>query len=180
MATAVTPFQSPSTVAWVPVVVAAVGFSPVAVKVMGMPSDASGSRPASSCVQAVNRVAARQAAEMGIRVFTIGVGSAEGKPIPVSGGLLKDRDGNIVVSRLDEKTLMEVAKAGNGMYVKAGNSEFGLNPIVDEIDKMDDEQYSSVVFEEFDEQYMYFFALALVFLVMEMLIGERKIRRRLF
>ena len=124
--------------------------------------------------------AASQAAEMGIRVFTIGVGSAEGKPIPVSGGLLKDRDGNIVVSRLDEKTLMEVAKAGNGMYVKAGNSEFGLNPIVDEIDKMDDEQYSSVVFEEFDEQYMYFFALALVFLVMEMLIGERKIRRRLF
>ena len=124
--------------------------------------------------------AASQAAEMGIRVFTIGVGSAEGKPIPVSGGLLKDKDGNIVVSRLDEKTLMEVAKAGNGMYVKAGNSEFGLNPIVDEIDKMDDEQYSSVVFEEFDEQYMYFFALALVFLVVEMLIGERKIRRRLF
>lgn len=124
--------------------------------------------------------AASQAAEMGIRVFTIGVGSAEGKPIPVSGGLLKDRDGNIVVSRLDEKTLMEVAKAGNGMYVKAGNSEFGLNPIVDEIDKMDDEQYSSVVFEEFDEQYMYFFALALVFLVVEMLIGERKISRRLF
>ena len=63
MATAVTPFQSPSTVARVPVVVAAVGFSPVAVKVMGMPSDASGSRPASSCVQAVNRVAARQAAD---------------------------------------------------------------------------------------------------------------------
>ena len=124
--------------------------------------------------------AASQAAEMGIRVFTIGVGSAEGKPIPVSGGLLKDKDGNIVVSRLDEKTLMEVAKAGNGMYVRAGNSEFGLNPIVDEIDKMDDEQYSSVVFEEFDEQYMYFFALALVFLVVEMLIGERKIRRRLF
>lgn len=124
--------------------------------------------------------AAKQASEMGIRVFTIGVGSSEGKPIPVDGELLKDRSGNIVVSRLDEKTLKQIAAAGNGMYVRAGNSEFGLNPIIDEIQKMQDEQFSSVVFEEFDEQYMYFFGIALVFFVLEMLVGERRIRRRLF
>ena len=124
--------------------------------------------------------AAKQAAEMGIRVFTIGVGSSEGKPIPMDGELLKDRSGNIVVSRLDEKTLKQIAAAGNGMYVRAGNSEFGLNPIIDEIQKMQDEQFSSVVFEEFDEQYMYFFGIALVFFVLEMLVGERRIRRRLF
>ena len=124
--------------------------------------------------------AARQAAELGIKVFTIGVGSEEGKPVPVGGELLKDKNGDIVVSRLDEKTLREVAAAGNGSYVRAGNSEFGLNPIVDEIRKMDDEQFSSIVFEEFDEQFMYFFAIALVLFVMEMLIGERKMKRRLF
>lgn len=124
--------------------------------------------------------AAKQAAEMGIRVFTIGVGSSEGKPIPMDGELLKDKSGNIVVSRLDEKTLKQIAAAGNGMYVRAGNSEFGLNPIIDEIQKMQDEQFSSVVFEEFDEQYMYFFGIALVFFVLEMLVGERRIRRRLF
>ena len=124
--------------------------------------------------------AARQAAELGIKVFTIGVGSEEGKPVPVGGELLKDKNGDIVVSRLDEKTLKEVAAAGNGSYVRAGNSEFGLNPIVDEIRKMDDEQFSSIVFEEFDEQFMYFFAIALVLFVMEMLIGERKMKRRLF
>lgn len=124
--------------------------------------------------------AAKQAAEMGIRVFTIGVGSSEGKPIPMDGELLKDRSGNIVVSRLDEKTLKQIAAAGNGMYVRAGNSEFGLNPIIDEIQKMQDEQFCSVVFEEFDEQYMYFFGIALVFFVLEMLVGERRIRRRLF
>lgn len=124
--------------------------------------------------------AAKQASEMGIRVFTIGVGSSEGKPIPMDGELLKDRSGNIVVSRLDEKTLKQIAAAGNGMYVRAGNSEFGLNPIIDEIQKMQDEQFSSVVFEEFDEQYMYFFGIALVFFVLEMLVGERRIRRRLF
>lgn len=124
--------------------------------------------------------AAKQAAEMGIRVFTIGVGSPEGKPIPLKGELIKDKDGNIVVSRLDETVLKEVASAGNGVYVRAGMSEFGLNPVVQDIRKMDEEMFNSVVFEEFDEQYMYFFAIALFFLVIEMLVGERKALHNLF
>lgn len=124
--------------------------------------------------------AATQAAEMGIRVFTIGVGSPEGKPIPMDGGLLKDRDGNIVVTRLDESVLQEVAKAGNGLYVRAGNSEFGLNPIIDDIRRMEDERYSSIVFEEFDEQFMYFMAIALFFFVLEMLVCDRRSKRHLF
>ena len=124
--------------------------------------------------------AATQAAEMGVRVFTIGVGSPEGKPIPMDGELMKDRDGNIVVTRLDEKVLQEVAAAGNGLYVRAGNSEFGLNPIIDDIMKMDAEKYNSIVFEEYDEQFMYFLAIALVFFVIEMLVGDRRSRRHLF
>ena len=108
---------------------------------------------------------AKQASELGIRVFTIGVGSPEGKPIPMDGELLKDKDGNIVVTRLDEKVLQEVAAAGDGVYVRAGNSEFGLNPIIDEIRKMEDEKYSSVVFEEYDEQFMYFLAIAFLFFI---------------
>ena len=124
--------------------------------------------------------AAAQAAEMGVRVFTIGVGSPEGKPIPMDGELMKDRDGNIVVTRLDERVLQEVAAAGNGLYVRAGNSEFGLNPIIDDIMKMDDEKYNSIVFEEYDEQFKYFDAIALVFFVIEMLVGDRRSRRHLF
>ena len=124
--------------------------------------------------------AAKQAAEMGARVFTIGVGSPEGKPIPMDGELLKDKDGNIVVTRLDEAVLQEVAAAGNGVYVRAGNSEFGLNPIIDDIRKMEDEKYSSIVFEEYDEQFMYFLGMALFFFVIEMLIGERRSKRHLF
>lgn len=124
--------------------------------------------------------AAKQAAEMGVRVFTIGVGSPEGKPIPMDGELLKDKDGNIVVTRLDEKVLQEVAQAGNGVYVRAGNSEFGLNPIIDDIKRMEDEKYSSIVFEEYDEQFMYFLAIALFFFVIEMLVGDRRSKRHLF
>ena len=124
--------------------------------------------------------AAAQAAEFGIKVYTIGVGSAEGQPIPVDGALLRDRNGDIVVSRLDEKTLRDIARAGNGAYIHAGNEEFGLNPIVQDIRRMEDEEFGSIVFEEYDEQYMYFFGIALLLFVIEMLIGERKPRRKLF
>ena len=124
--------------------------------------------------------AAKQAAEMGVRVYTIGVGSPEGKPIPMDGELLKDKDGEIVVTRLDEKVLQDVAQAGNGLYVRAGNSEFGLNPIIENIDRMEDEKYSSIVFEEYDEQFMYFLGIALFFFVLEMLIGDRRSRKHLF
>lgn len=124
--------------------------------------------------------AAKTAAEAGIKVYTIGVGSAEGQPIPMNGGLLKDKDGNIVVTRLDEETLKEIAQAGGGGYVHAGNDEFGLTPIINDIKKMQEEEFSSVVFEEYDEQFMYFLAIALALFVLEMLIGERRSRRHLF
>ena len=98
----------------------------------------------------------------------------------MNGELLKDKDGNIVVTRLDEKTLREIARAGGGAYIHAGNEEFGLNPIINDIRKMEDEEFSSTVFEEYDEQYMYFLGMALALLVIEMLIGGRRSRRRLF
>ena len=124
--------------------------------------------------------AAAQAAESGVKVYTIGVGSADGQPIPMDGGLLRDKEGNLVVTKLDEETLKEIAQAGGGAYVHAGNDEFGLGPIISEIKKMQEEEYNSVVFEEYDEQFMYFFAIALALLVIEMLVGERKALRRLF
>ena len=124
--------------------------------------------------------AARQAAELGIKIYTVGVGSLRGQPIPVNGELLKDKDGNIVVSRLDEATLKQIADEGHGAYVHAGNEEFGLNPIIDDIKKMEAEKYNSIVFEEYDELFMYFFAASLALLVLEMLIGERRHKRRLF
>lgn len=124
--------------------------------------------------------AAKQVAELGVKIYTIGVGSLRGQPIPKDGDLMKDSEGNIVVTRLDENTLKQIAAAGNGAYVHAGNEEFGLNPIVDDIKALEDEKFNSVVFEEYDEQFMYFLAAALFLLVLEMLVGERRAKRRLF
>ena len=125
--------------------------------------------------------AARQAAELGVRVFTIGVGSPQGTMIPMGDGqYLEDREGNPVVTRLDDKVLQEVADAGKGLYVHAGNREFGLDPVIEEISRMDDEEYNSIVFEEYDELYMYFLAVAFFFLLLEMLIGDRRSKRHLF
>ncbi|MBQ8062277.1 MAG: VWA domain-containing protein [Bacteroidales bacterium] len=124
--------------------------------------------------------AASQAAEVGAKVYTSGVGSQEGQPIPMDRGLLKDKEGNIVVTRLDEDTLKEVAQAGGGAYVHAGNDEFGLTPIIADIQKMQQEEFNSVMFEEYDEQFMYFLGVALALLALEMLVGERRSRRHLF
>lgn len=124
--------------------------------------------------------AATQAREAGITVYTIGVGSVQGQPIPVNGELLKDSEGNIVVTKLNEQALKEVAAAGGGAYVHAGMDEFGLNPIVDDIRAMEEEEFSSVVFEEYDEQYMYFFAFAFVLFSVDFMLGRRRSRKKLF
>ena len=122
--------------------------------------------------------AAGEAANQGIQVHCIGIGSEFGKPIPLpDGSLLKDEEGNTVVTKLDEKTLTEVARAGGGSYVRAGNSDFGLQGIINSVRELDEQEFQSVVFEDFNEQYMYFFAIAVFFLFLETLLGERKGRR---
>ena len=124
--------------------------------------------------------AAKTVASTGIKIYTIGVGSQRGEPLSLDGELLRDKDGQIVVSRLDEALLKDIAREGDGLYVHAENSEFGLNPIIDDLRRMEDETFNSIVFEEYDEQYMYFFALALVFFVLEMLLSGRRSKKKLF
>jgi Ca-activated chloride channel family protein len=119
--------------------------------------------------------AAETANGLGINIFTLGIGSEKGKPIPMPDGeLLKDKEGNIVVTKLDEETLVKVAGKGGGVYVRAGNNDFGLDAIVDKIHNMDKQSYKSVVFEDFDEQYMYFFAISLFFLLLDFIIVSRR------
>ncbi len=120
--------------------------------------------------------AATQAAEMGIVVYTIGIGSPQGVPIPMASGMLKDKEGNLVVTKLNEEMLEEVAKAGKGFYTRATNTDLGLEKLVSEVKKLDKEELSSLVFQDYNELFMYFFAVAALILLLEPLLLERKNR----
>lgn len=126
-------------------------------------------------------VAAAEAAnEKGIVVDAIGMGLPQGSPIPVlrngQKDYLKDRDGNVVVTKLDEQMLEKVAVAGKGIYVRANNAQIGLNTLFDEINKMQKEEMESRVYSEYDDQFQYFFAIGLFLILLEYVILERKNR----
>lgn len=123
--------------------------------------------------------AVKAAVEKGITIHTIGLGSISGVPIPdfQNGrrtGFKKDKEGNTVISKLDEATLQTISNEGNGVYVRASNAELGLNTILDEIDKLDKKQFKGKMFSDYEDQFQYFIAAALLLLLVELLISERK------
>jgi len=124
--------------------------------------------------------AAKAASEKGIIVHAIGVGLPQGAPIPVGGSgqknYLKDPQGNVVISKLDEVMLNQISGAGNGLYVRASNTQLGLNTVFDKVKKMSKAEYESKVYAEYENQFQWPMGLALLFLVFEILILDRKTR----
>lgn len=118
--------------------------------------------------------AAQAAAEKGIAIYTIGIGTPEGAPIMIGGDYLTDENGDMVVSKLDEKMLQEIASATGGAYVRATKQSIGLKEIVDRLKELDESDLATTRFEAFDEQYQYPLALALLLLLVEWLILDRR------
>ena len=117
---------------------------------------------------------ARQAAEAGIRIYTIGIGTPEGAPIQINGEFIKDEKGDMVVSKLDEKLLQQIAEITGGAYVRSTKQSIGLDEIVRSINDMEQTEFSTVRFEEFNEQYPYLLAVALVLLLVEFVLLDRR------
>lgn len=120
--------------------------------------------------------AAQEAAKKGIRVFVLGVGSPDGSPIPMEGTneFRRDKDGNVVVTRLNEQMCQEIAKAGNGMYVRVDNTNNAERALNAEINKLAKADVETQVFTEFDEQFQVLAWMALILLAVELMILERK------
>ena len=121
--------------------------------------------------------AARAAREKGIYVHTIGMGLPQGAPIPEkgqNGQYMEDAQGNVVISKLDEGTLREIAKVGEGLFVRASSTNVGLNTLLDEIDRMDKTLLEEQVFSDYAEKYQYFLLLALLFVLIDFMVLERK------
>jgi len=124
---------------------------------------------------------AEAAAKEGIYIYTIGMGLAEGAPIPVFSGDIqtgykKDRDGNTIISKLDETILKQIADAGKGMYVRANNSDAGLNQVFNDLDKIEKSDIESKQFSDYESRFQYFVALALFILIIDLFVFERKTR----
>ena len=122
--------------------------------------------------------AASAAAEKGIHVNIVGIGLPKGGPIPLQGtnNYMKDKDGNVVITMLNEQLCQEIAAAGKGMYVRADNTNSALKALQKEIDKMKKTELDSKVYSEYDEQFQLVAWIALFLLIVELLIFDRKNR----
>lgn len=122
---------------------------------------------------------AKEAADHGIRIFSIGMGLPEGGPIPVfqgstKVGYKKDRQGNTVVTKLNETMLQQIASAGDGAYIRANNISAGLSRIFDEINKLEKSEIETIQFSDYEDRFQYFIMISLIFFVLETLINERR------
>jgi len=124
---------------------------------------------------------AEAASKAGIVIHTIGIGSAEGVPVPVTTGgrrdYLKDKDGSIVITKLDEDILKKIALSTGGNYIRANNFNIGLDAIFNDIRKMKKDELESTMYTEYNDQFQIFAAIALFFLILEFIIMERKNRK---
>ncbi|MEN8225728.1 MAG: VWA domain-containing protein [Bacteroidota bacterium] len=123
---------------------------------------------------------ARKASELGIKVYTIGMGLPDGSPIPMINsygqqtGFKKDREGNTVITKLNEVMLQQIAAAGNGDYVRANNTQAGLNKIFEKINALEESEIETRMFTDYDDQFQYFIGFGLLLLFLEFFIFDRK------
>ena len=118
--------------------------------------------------------AAQRAAEQGIRIYAVGIGTPDGAPVKVNGEWLKDEKDEMVVSRLNEELLQQITAATGGGYIRATNAAFGLDEIVREIEKIEQGELTTLSFEEYNEQFQWILAVAAVLLLLESLLLSRR------
>lgn len=123
--------------------------------------------------------AAKEASENGIIVHTMGFGSPNGVPIPVYKnnkmvGYKTDKDGNTIITKLNESLLQQIAAIGNGIYIRGTNSNASLNAFLNEINKLEKTELASQIFTEYESRFQYFIALALILLTLEYFIPRIK------
>ncbi len=122
---------------------------------------------------------AKKAAEQGMKIYTIGMGSPEGAPIPIYNngvrvGFRQDNNGQTVLTKLDATALQEIAEAGKGKFVRASNSDDGLDIILKEINALDKKEFQAKMFTDYENQFQYFLSAALFLFLLEFLLGEKK------
>lgn len=119
---------------------------------------------------------AKAAKDAGMRVYVLGVGSTQGAPIPIpgTGDYMKDNTGNTVMSALNEDMCRQVAQAGGGAYIHVENNSAAQDQLDNELSKLAKKETTSTVYSEFDEQFQAVAILALLLLILEICIFDRR------
>ncbi len=121
--------------------------------------------------------AVKKAKEQGVRIFTIGIGTQDGSTIPgefAGEGAKKDRQGQVVISKLDERLLKSIAEETGGVYYRSSSGELEIEGLLDQIRNMSQKGFKKEKIFEYEENYQYFLVIALVLLFVEMILSERK------
>ena len=120
--------------------------------------------------------AAEAAKKAGMRVYVLGVGSTQGSPIPIpgTGDYMKDNTGNTVMSALNEDMCRQVAQAGGGAYIHVENNSAAQEQLDNELNKLSKKETTSTVYSEFDEQFQAVAILALLLLILEICVFDRR------
>ena len=120
--------------------------------------------------------AAKAAAEKGMMVYVMGVGSPEGAPIPGDrhNDFRRDKEGNVIVTKLNEKMCQEIAAAGNGVYIRIDNTNNAQRLLQREVDKLAKAEVETNIYSEYDEQFMVMAWIAFVLLLIEMLLMVKR------
>jgi Ca-activated chloride channel family protein len=122
---------------------------------------------------------AEEAGDEGIKIFTIGVGETKGAPIPIKqNGIVlnykKDNQGETVITKLNEETLIEIAEEANGEYIKGNNTSEVVETIRDILNRMDKKEFEAKEIAEYEDQFQWFLAFGIFFLIIDVFLLERK------
>jgi Ca-activated chloride channel homolog len=124
--------------------------------------------------------AVKDAVTKDIKIYTIGLGSPDGVPIPIydkngqQAGFKKDQSGNVVLTKLNASVLQDIASAGNGQYFQGTNYEDQLNEIYKDLSQLEKTEFGVKKVTDYEDRFYYFLIPALILLVLEFFLSERK------
>ena len=122
--------------------------------------------------------AIHDAQQQGAVIFTVGVGTQQGAPIPLNGAdnsYKKDDAGNVIITKLDPSMLQDIAAKGNGNFMLLGTSgDEALDALIKRIGAVQKNKYDEKIFTEYESEFQFFLIPALILLIIDLLLSERK------
>jgi len=122
---------------------------------------------------------AKEAAEKGIKIYTVGIGTAKGGPIPLKEngrvtGYKKDSKGMVVVTQMNEQILRDIANAGNGKYINGNKTQETIASIKEVLEKAEKNEFETKQFSDYEDQFQWFIGIGLLLLIVDVTLLEKK------